>query len=329
MHKTLLGLAGATFGAMLMTSVSSTSAEAACGEVTITEMNWASSAVVTAVSKFIMEQGYGCSVTKVPSATLPAVTSVAETGKPDIVTELWINSAPVYKELEAEGKVVKLADVLSDGGVEAWFVPNYLIEKHPELATLEGILANPALVGGKFHNCPVGWGCRVINDNNITARGLRDVKGLEVFDHGSGETMATSIAAAYSDKAPWFGYYWAPTSVLGKYPMTAVDIGPYDADAHTCNTKDDCASPKASSYPPSEVITFTTTAFKESNPDIAALMSNVSFTNAQMGEVLAWQEDNKASADEAAVYFLNKYKDAWSGWLNDEAKGKLAALLNG
>ena len=77
------------------------------------------------------------------------------------------------------------------------------------------------------------------------------------------------------------------------------------------------------------MITFTTTAFKEANPDIAALMSNVSFTNAQMGEVLAWQEDNKASADEAAVYFLNKYKDAWSGWINDEAKGKLAALLNG
>ena len=329
MHKTLLGLAGATFGAMLMTSVSTTSAEAACGEVTITEMNWASSAVVTAVSKFIMEQGYGCTVTKVPSATLPAVTSVAETGKPDIVTELWVNSAPVYKKLEAEGKVVKLADVLSDGGVEAWFVPDYLLEKHPELATLEGVLANPELVGGKFHNCPVGWGCRVINDNNITARGMRDVKGLDVFDHGSGETMATSIAAAFEDKAPWFGYYWAPTAVLGKYPMTAVNVGPHDADAHTCNTKDDCAAPKPSAYPAAEVITFTTTAFKESNPEIADLMSKVSFTNAQMGEILAWQEDNKASADESAVYFLNKYKDAWSGWINDEAKGKLAALLNG
>jgi len=329
MHKTLLGLAGATFGAMLMTSVSTTSAEAACGEVTITEMNWASSAVVTAVSSFIMEQGYGCSVTKVPSSTLPAVTSVAETGKPDIVTELWVNSAPVYKDLEKEGKVVKLADVLSDGGVEAWFVPDYLVEKHPEVATLAGILKNPELVGGKFHNCPVGWGCRVINDNNITGRKMRDVAGLEIFDHGSGETMATSIAAAFADKAPWFGYYWAPTSVLGKYPMTQVDIGPHVADVHTCNTKDDCATPGASAYPSSEVITFTTSAFKDANPDIAALMSKVSFTNAQMGEVLAWQEENKASPDEAAVYFLNKYKDTWAGWLSDDAKGKLAALLNG
>jgi len=35
---------------------------AACGEVSITEMDWASAAVVTAVSKFLMEQGYGCEV---------------------------------------------------------------------------------------------------------------------------------------------------------------------------------------------------------------------------------------------------------------------------
>ncbi|MEZ5906119.1 MAG: glycine betaine ABC transporter substrate-binding protein [Geminicoccaceae bacterium] len=69
----------------------STGARADCGEVTI-EMNWASASVVTAVSKFLMEEGYGCAVTVVPSDTVPAVTSVAETGKPDIVTELWINS---------------------------------------------------------------------------------------------------------------------------------------------------------------------------------------------------------------------------------------------
>jgi glycine betaine/proline transport system substrate-binding protein len=48
--------------------------------------------------------------------------------------------------------------------------------------------------------------------------------GLERFQHGSGETLQTSIAAAYADKAPWFGYYWAPTAVLGKYPMVRVEV---------------------------------------------------------------------------------------------------------
>ncbi len=86
-------------------------ANADCGEVSITQMNWASSAIVTEVSKFIMANGYGCDVTGVPSDTIPAVTSVAETGEPDIVTELWLNSAPAYSKLEKQGKVKTLGDV--------------------------------------------------------------------------------------------------------------------------------------------------------------------------------------------------------------------------
>jgi glycine betaine/proline transport system substrate-binding protein len=62
-------------------------------------------------------------------------------------------------------------------------------------------------------------------------------------------------------------------------------------------------------------------------PDAAELMKNVSFTNKQMGEVLAWKEDNRASADEAAVYFIQNYKDVWSKWLNDDARKKLSSLL--
>ena len=118
---------------MSMSMLATTSHAADCGEVTITEMNWASGQVVTAVSKFLMEQGYGCKVTKVPSATVTAITSLAETGKPDIVTELWVNSTPSYPKLEAEGKVKTATDVLSDGGVEAWWIPKYLADKHPEL----------------------------------------------------------------------------------------------------------------------------------------------------------------------------------------------------
>ena len=191
-----------------------TSAAADCGEVSITEMDWASSAVVTHVAKFLMEQGYGCSVTTVPTTTVPAMTSLAETGEPDILTELWTSYTPVYEGLREEGKIVELSKVLSDGGVEAWWIPAYLAEEHPELTTLEGIKANPELVGGRFHDCPAGWGCDVTNFNNFKAAGFEG-SGVERFQHGSGETLATAIAAAYEAKEPWFGYYWAPTSVLG------------------------------------------------------------------------------------------------------------------
>ena len=94
------------FGAALATALAIPTAASACGNVSITEMNWASSQIITEVSKFLLEQGYGCKVKKVPSATTTAVASLAETGKPDIVTELWLNSAgDAYKKLAMQQKV--------------------------------------------------------------------------------------------------------------------------------------------------------------------------------------------------------------------------------
>ncbi|MCV9999247.1 ABC transporter substrate-binding protein [Pararhizobium sp. YC-54] len=309
-----------------LATVAATAAEAKCGDVTITEMNWASGSIVTGISKFLMEQGYGCKVTVVPSATATAVTSVAETGQPDIVTELWLNGAPSYPDLVKAGKVKTLANVLSDGGIDAWWVPKYLVDEHPELAKIDGILAHPDWVGGKFHNCPEGWGCKITNGHLAEAFDLKG-HGITVFDHGSGETLAAAIAAAYESKQPWFGYYWGPTSVLGKYDMVKVDIGPYVADVHACNAAESCSNAGKSAYPPAEVVTATTTEFEKREPEIADLMSKVSFTNAQMSETLAWQEEKKASAEEAAVHFLTTYKDVWAGWLSPDAKQKLSAVL--
>ena len=322
----LLSVAVSAMGVIAPQSIAQESPSTACGEVTITEMNWASAAVVTGVAKFLMEEGYGCDVTKVPSSSVPALASVAETGEPDILTELWVSSTPAYDDLEAAGKVTPLTEVLSDGGVEGWWIPQYMVDAHPELATLEGVLANPELFDNRFHQCPEGWYCKTVNRNLITASGIEEA-GFDVFEHGSGETMATSIAAAFADKGPWIGYYWAPTSILGKYPMTMVYLGDFDAEAHTCNTKSDCATPKVSPYPTSRVLTVVTSEFAASNPEVTELMKNLSFTNQQMGEVLAWQEDNNASADETAVHFLTSNSDVWASWLNADARGKLSHLI--
>ena len=75
------------------------------------------------------------------------------------------------------------------------------------------------------------------------------------------------------------------------------------------------------------MLTVVTDKFAAANPVVTDLLRNVTFTNKQMGSVLAWQEANKASADEAAVHFLTTYTDVWGGWLNADAKAKLSSLL--
>src|SRR5690606_8447903 len=175
-----------------------------CGDISIAQMGWASAEVITEVAKFLLEEGYGCTVSLVPSDTIPAITSVAENGEPDVVTDLWLNSAgDAYRKLEEDGTMVRLANVLEPGGVEGWWIPTALAEKHPELTTIEGILENPELVGNRFNNCPDGWGCRVVSDNLARAFDLEG-HGIEVFNHGSGETLAASMGASVSNDEPWF-----------------------------------------------------------------------------------------------------------------------------
>lgn len=298
-----------------------------CGQVSITEMNWASASVVTNVAKFVMEQGYGCEVNVIPSDTVPAVTSVAENGEPDIVTELWLNSAgEVYTRLESQGKVETLGKVLTPGGVEGWWIPTYLVEAHPELKTIEGIMANPELVDARFNNCPDGWGCRIVNDNLIKALDL-EASGVEVFNHGSGETLSSSMASAVGKGEPWFGYYWGPTVPLGKFDMTRVNLGEYNQAAHDANQNRDNEDPKVSDFPAADVVTAVTTDFRERQPEVADMLSKMTFETDTMSKVLAWKSDNNASAEEAAVYFLSKNGETWKEWLNDSAREKLAAIL--
>ena len=321
-------LLGATALAAPLALGGAAQAQQECGEVSITEMNWASAQVVTATAAFLMEQGYGCEVAVVPSDTVPAVTSVSENGEPDIVTELWLNSTgDAYARLEEQGRVVRAGEILSPGGVEGWWVPTYLVEEHPELATIEGILENPDLVGGRFNNCPDGWGCRIVNDNLVPALGLEEA-GIEVFDHGSGETLATSMASAYSNEEPWFGYYWGPTVPLGQYDMTKVDLGGVDMEVHARNQNPDTENPGVSDFPAAPVLTSVTADLAEREPQIVDFLSNMTFETGTMSALLAWQADNNASAEETAVYFLRNYSDVWSGWLNDDARENLSGLLN-
>jgi len=315
-------------GVALAVSLSSGAAFADCGKVSIGAMGWASGEALAAIASFVLDQGYGCETTIVPTDTVPAVTSLAENGEPDLVVELWQNSVPAYAELVEQGKAITASSVFAGGGEEGWWIPKYLADKHPELLTLEGILANPELVGGRFHNCPVGWGCRIVNDNLANYHDMRG-KGVEIFDHGSGANLAASIAAAFEEKAPWFGYYWGPTAILGKYPMARVSLGGVDADQHKLNQVQDQDPSKVgvSDFPSAPVLNVVTTSLADREPEVAAFAKNFSIPNDVLSQMLAWQEENNASADEAAAWMLTQQTDLVMGMVSDDARANLSKLM--
>jgi len=125
------------FAAAAMAATLSTSVAAACGRVTVANMNWQSAEVLAAVDKMVLEEGYGCKVEIVPGDTMPTLTSMMEKGEPDVAPEAWINS--VREPLDAavkEGRLHYAAKSLPDGGVEGWWIPKYIADANPGIRPL-------------------------------------------------------------------------------------------------------------------------------------------------------------------------------------------------
>ncbi|NRD73570.1 ABC transporter substrate-binding protein [Shewanella sp. VB17] len=307
-----------------------------CGKVTIADMNWSSASLIANVDRFILQHGLGCEAELLPGDTMPTSTSMIEKGQPDIAPEIWSNGVKKLIEKGVSDKRLVIAgESLSDGGEEGFWVPQYMVDNDPSLKTIEGVIAKVTDFDhpedpdrGAFYGCPAGWGCQLSAENLYRALKLNEA-GFDLIDPGSGAGLSGSIARAYERKKPWFGYYWSPTAVLGKYKMVKVDFGTGVDLAHfsACLSLAQCADPKVSMYPKALVQTITTPDFAKKSTQGFDYLSRRAFTNAQMNSLLAWMEDNQADGDIAAEYFLTHYEDVWIKWLPADAAAKVKLAL--
>lgn len=308
-----------------------------CGKVTIADMNWSSATLIANIDRFILEHGFGCDAELVPGDTMPTGTSMIEKGQPDIAPEFWSNAMrDALDKGVKEGRIRYAGTTLTDGGEEGFWVPAYMVEKDPTLATIAGVKANAKLFKHPedpskfaFMGCPAGWNCQISSGQLFNALKL-EASGFELLDPGSGAGLSGSIAKAYERKEAWFGYYWAPTAVLGKYKMVKVDFGSgiNKEEFKKCTTQIDCLTPKVTMYPPSAVESVVTEAFAKRSPEVVAYLAGRSFSNEQMNVLLAWMEDQQADGEYAVEHFLTDYEATWSKWVDTETAKKIKNALS-
>ncbi|MGA1001528.1 MAG: glycine betaine ABC transporter substrate-binding protein, partial [Litorivicinaceae bacterium] len=225
--KQLIG-AALTAGALL--SGAQTFA-ADCGKVVIGEMNWASGEFLARLDGLIMSEGYQCDVEYLTAGTMPQITSMTEKGTPDIASELWANAAAVaINSAVEENRLSKLNPNPITGAGEGWMMSAAAAKAYPELKTIDDIIARPDLFPhpedpsmGGLHTCPSGWGCQLATNNLFRAFDM-EAKGWKLIDTGSGAGLDGSIVKASERGENWLGYYWAPTTLAGKYNLKLVDF---------------------------------------------------------------------------------------------------------
>jgi len=323
-------VAAATFGFS-----ATASAQESC-DLTISNMNWASAEVMASIDKIILEEGYDCSARLVPGDTMPTFASMTEKQEPDVAPEMWINQ--FREQIDSavdEGTVEYAAEVLSDGGEEGFWIPQYFAEAHPEIKTVEDAFSHPELFPSKedpskgaFYNCPAGWGCQITSANLFEAFDAEE-KGFVLVDTGSAAGLDGSIANAYENEDPWFGYYWAPTAILGKYPMVKLDFGvEHDPEEwQNCTTVADCEDPKKNAWTKSEVYTVVTPKVDEMKNGVKEYLNTRAWSNDTVNKLLAWKEDNQATGEDTAYYFLENNEDLWTDWVSPEAAEKIKDAL--
>ena len=327
------------FGAVAAAFLLSTSANAACGKVTIADMNWASASLMAHVDKAMLE-AMGCEVELVAGATMPTFTSMNETGSPDVAPEIWANAMADLVDSAVGAGRLHIGNIAPMSGLgEGWWVLPHTLDAHPELTTAQAILARPDLFPdkedpsrGAFHGCPAGWGCQLANANLFRAFEM-EKKGWVLIDPGSAAGLDGTISKAADSGSPWFGYYWNPTSMVGKYGLIPVDFGVkfHSRDNwDNCITKaeQDCADPKPTAWTKSEVNSIVTANFaKTGGKDALSYVEKRTYPGEVMNGMLVYMADNQAKGSDAAIEFLKQHEDLWSTWVTPAAAKKIKAGL--
>lgn len=331
----VVALSGTLFAA---TSIPALAQETTCGtdrNIDIAEMTWPSAAALAHIHAIILTEGFGCNAEIVAGDTVPTSASMLSRGTPAIAPELWTSAIeePWARGIE-EGIVVQLADAITDGTVEGWFIPRYTQEANPELTSAEAVIDRPDLFPdpessdrGRLYSCPPGWVCELSTTALFEAFDMEN-RGWNLFSPGSGGALDASIARAFTREQPILFYYWGPTSVLGQFDAVQLDLGPVHEETYTCNTDADCLEPAGvTAYPSSPAVIGTAAWLPEEAPEVADYLSKAGLTNAQISALLVYGEENMADAAETAENFLRTEQELWTSWVPEDVAERILASL--
>ena len=314
-----------------------------CGKVEVANMSWTSAAVLAEFDALVLREAFGCDTEIVAGDTMPTSTSMAEKSQPDIASELWTNGLGAFWQDALDRGVVKTGGLSMTGGGEGFFIPTSMVEANPELATIEGVLANPQLFPhregkdmGAFYGCPAGWNCQITSTNLFNAFGFGEA-GFEIIDPGSGAALGAAMAGAHDKETGIVGYYWGPTALLGLRDFTRVSVGDdeqWDADKWTCITQEPNMDKTGADacdrtyYANATIEVAFTSEFEARAPkEVMDYLNNRTFSDKDIGALLDVVAQEAYSPEDAAIYMVLERQDLWKDMVSPEAAAKIIAAV--
>lgn len=237
--------------------------------ITIVANAWTASALNAEVAKQLIETEFGYPV-EIVAIDENTMFSGLSDGSLDAVLELWPSGISADEQAFLDdGSAVNIGELGAVGQI-GWFVPQYLIDEHPELATWKGFL-DPELAA-LFATAETGDLGRFLATDPPYSQYDEPIVAnpelpLKVIYSGSEAATVAELDARVAANEPIVMYWWTPTAAYAKYNLVQMELPEYSDECYADPAAVDCA------YPP-DVLRYTLLHYRLGGPsEVAAALA--------------------------------------------------------
>ena len=296
------------------------------------DAGWDSQKIHNILAKIIIENAYDGYTFRESTASSTMVWESMKNGDIDINIETWADNVATYTEDVKKGDVVNLG-VLVEDSRQGIYVPRYVVEGDPKrgippmapnLRRVEDLLKYPKVFPddedpskGRLYGSIPGWMVDEILYKKYQYHGLD--KDYNYMRLGSEAALFASLMSAYNLGAPWVGYSYEPTWIVGKLDLLILEDVPYEPNAFLEGKTE---------FSTQKLLNCCNRNFPAKAPDLAEFLKKYKTGSGLISEALAYLDETKSSYDDTAVWFLKKYDNLIDEWLPAQNAKKLRDYLS-
>ncbi|MCA1735957.1 MAG: ABC transporter substrate-binding protein [Actinobacteria bacterium] len=273
---------------------------------------WTAAALNAEIAKQLIEAQLGYPVEALTIDENAAMYTGMADGTIDAALENWPSGITADEQAFLdEGTVVDIGELGVVGKI-GWFVPSYVIDEHPELATWEGFQdpANAEL----FATAETGGQGRFLGtDPSYSQYDEAIISNLDlpfqVVFSGSEPATVAELDARVAAQEPILMYWWTPTAAVAKYDLVNVTLPEYSEECYADPAAIDC------DYPEDVLIKLASPQLEEKAPDVWEFLNNFTITTEDQLSMLPAAEIDGEDIDVVAKEWIDTHQDVWQAWL--------------
>jgi glycine betaine/proline transport system substrate-binding protein len=278
--------------------------------ITLATNSWEGSLANNVVAQYVIQKYLHYQVNLVTIDEIPAWTAMAQ-GKMSAVMEEWGHSTQYSQYIKKSHKVVD-AGLEGPNGNIGWYVPTYLMKKHPELKTWQGVkkdwkmfVTPQSSPQGQFLD---GSPSYVTNDQAL----VKNLKmNYKVIFAGSEAAQLTEIETDYKAKKAVLFYWYTPQYQNAIYKFSQVKLPTWTSTcAKLKPAKINCA------YPPYHLYKVMAATLPKTAPSVAKFLRRFSWTSPEQNKVAYDLAVKHMSNSQAAAAFAKSHGALIKSWLS-------------